>query len=66
MNDYDDLIAELKFIEHQCYVKKLDSLTKIFRLSEDCETCLPTANKLCRLGPTYNSRKYCFKQMRFQ
>jgi hypothetical protein len=49
MNDYDGVIAELKVLDHQCNVKKLDSLTKIFKLSEDCKTCLPTANKLCRL-----------------
>ncbi|CAI6362390.1 unnamed protein product [Macrosiphum euphorbiae] len=49
MNDYDGVIAELKVLDHQCNVKKLDSLTKIFELSEDCKTCLPTANKLCRL-----------------
>lgn len=49
MNDYGGVIAELKVLDQQCNVQKLDSLTKIFRLSEDCKTCLPTSNKLCRL-----------------
>ncbi|KAF0719387.1 Uncharacterized protein FWK35_00024040 [Aphis craccivora] len=40
MNDYDGVIAELKVLDHQCNVQKLDNCLK---------TCLPTSNKLCRL-----------------